>query len=84
MRRLRTIGRLAVAADLDFEYLERGAEAGFEQNVQELAALRLEVVNQQARSCATTRQASKPPELIGQLSPVDRRQRCHHVGDAQA
>ena len=49
VRSLGPIGALRVAPDLELEHGEAGTKAGEEQVVQELAALRLRIFDQQPR-----------------------------------
>ena len=56
------VGGIHVAADLDLQVLERRAELGLEEEIQDLAPLRLGVVDQQARRGP---RAQRPLAFIG-------------------
>ena len=47
--RLGAVGRVHVAADLDFEMLERGPEVRLEKEVEDLAALGFRVIDEESR-----------------------------------
>ena len=54
----RAVSGLRVPANLNFQHLQRSAEAGFEQVVQDVGALWLHVVDQQTASGASTRKST--------------------------
>lgn len=51
-----------LTADLNFQDLQRSTELWLEQDVEQLAALRLLVVNEQTAGRTTTAEATEPPE----------------------
>ena len=65
------VGGVGVAADLDFEDLQGGAVAGFEQVVQDLAALWFGVVGQQAGVAAAAGDRADAVEGAAALGTVD-------------
>jgi hypothetical protein len=59
---LGAVGRLGVAADLDLQDLQRRAELRLEEDVEQLAALRLLVVDEQPAGGAAAGEAAEAPE----------------------
>jgi hypothetical protein len=72
---LRPAGGVGVAADLDLQYLQRGAVAGLEQVVEDLTALRLRVVDQQATVAPTAADRADAVERAAAGRAVDRDRR---------
>ncbi len=66
------LGRVGVAADFNLENLQRSAIIGLEQIVQNLAALRFWVIDQQARSAAAAADRAHAVKLQPGARSVDR------------
>ena len=75
--RLRAVGGIGVSADLGLEDLERGAVAGLEQVVQDLAALRLGIVVQQTGVAAPAADRADAVERPPRAGAVDRDAGAH-------
>ena len=72
MARLGAVRALRVAADLDLEDVEGGAEVGGEEQVQNLAPLRLGVADEQPRGRAAAGDRADPLERAPEGRGVDR------------
>ena len=69
---LRTLGGIAITRNLDEQRGHGGAEVGFEQQVEDLAALRFRIVLQQNRGGAAAADRANPVKSFAGGSPVEK------------